>query len=277
MPALCPDDIVFRMDLAAASLGATYFHVEGYFQPFYAYGPKGLKVHPRAKRHRALLYELMRKNIVLPVDKDQLMSLSPCAFRLVRSRNRDYTYRWYRRGGTKKEGLFNFKFCMQTVSDYYASSYLYKLRHYFEGLFPQTPYGFIRLFPETVEISKVSTVQSFITTDGTDVRRAGRVISATEAKKLVESEFRKASAALPFKADGVFLSAQRWGADYLLYIIDPGYLNPVGVNTEVRIGVPGKEFFAEDWLTRRPIELKGRKFSLSVPAGSFRIVRVRAR
>jgi len=274
MPVLCPDDIVLRMDIAAASLGATYFHVEGYFQPFYEYGPTGLEIHPRAKRHRALLYELMRKNIILPAEREQLVNISPVCFRLVRGEDRDYAYDWYRGGGTRQKGIFDFKFCMQATSGYYGPSYLYSLRHYFEGLFPATPYGFIRLFPEPVELSRFKDVKGHITTDGSKVYKDHEILSAAQARPFIENEFRKASAALPFKAEGVFLSAQKWGKDYLVYLIDPGYLSPSGPGTELTINLSG-EFDVEDWLTTKAIRGKKNRFSVEVPAGSFRILRVR--
>ncbi len=277
MPALCPDDLVLRMDIVAASLGATYFHVEGYFQPFYEYGPEGLIIHPRAKRHRALLYELMRKNLILPASFDQLVNLSPVAFRVIRGRKRDYTYNWYR-GGQRAKGVFDFRFCMQTTSDYYAPSYLYGERHYFENIIPSTPYGFIRIFPETVETSGLKDVRDWVVTDGTNVFKGKKPLPASQAREFIRRKFEKGLSTLPFRSKGVFLSAQKWGDDdYLLYLVDPGYLRPLGVKAEVSVNLRGKTPLVEDWLTNETLEVRGGKFSVSIPPASFRILRVRAK
>ncbi|MCD6361904.1 MAG: VCBS repeat-containing protein, partial [Armatimonadetes bacterium] len=72
---ICPPDVILRMDLAAASLGCTWFHVEGGQEWMSRDG----RIVEASMRHRELLYQMMQRGLLLPPAPEQLAGLSPVA------------------------------------------------------------------------------------------------------------------------------------------------------------------------------------------------------
>ncbi len=274
---LCPPDVILRMDLAAAALGCTYFHVEG--------GQKWIDnsgtLLPEATRHRELLYQLMERNVILPPEATQLVGLSPVAI----ARTTDPRAAGEARIGLPagrigtpfREGLLGVRASMQTPPPYYLPAYAYGVRHYFDGLFPATPYGYIELLPGFIAGRAANGTSQLIHTDTSQVTLDGKTMSAEVARPVVLSMLRAAAERLPFRADRAFLSAQKWSDEYRLVLVDPGYLNPVGCRARVQINLPQSPTSVSDLLTGERIAVQDNAFEVDIAAGGFRLLGVAIR
>ena len=274
---ICPPDIIVRMDLAAAALGCTYFHVEGGQR----WLDRGGEVEPESRRHRELLYQLMERNLILPVGADQLAGLSPVAV----ARTTDLSTVGQAQLGTPggrhgtlfREGLLGVRASMQTAPSYYLSTYAYGLRRYFDGLFPATPYGYLQFIPESLAGGDSGLASVFVRTDTNQVTLDGKKMSAEEARPVILSLLGEHAQSLPFRTAEAFLSAQRWGEEYRLILVDPRYVNPTGATAVVHLNLPEMRAAVTDLLTGQGIELQGASFTVDIPPGGFRILTARFR
>jgi len=268
---ICPPDIILRMDLAAASLGCTYFHVEG--------GQRWLsrdgEVEPEATRHRELLYRMMDRNLIVPPGAERLEGLSP----LVIARRTDLgELRGLQVGtprgriGTRlRDGLLGVGASMQTVREDYLPAHAYGLRHYFDGFFPATAFGCVPLVPEWLAPSG-----RVIRTDGAQVSVGDRTMAATEAMPEVLRVLEAAAAKLPLQTGDAFLSAQRWGEEHRLVLVDPGFLAPKGSLATVVLRLERPPETVVDLLTGESIPLAHGTLTVQIPPGGFRLLSVPA-
>jgi hypothetical protein len=177
---ICPPDIILRMDLAVASLGCTYFHVEGGQEWMSRDG----QVVEASKRHRELLFQMMERGLMLPPAPGQLAGLSPVAV----ARTTDLTGvegagigTVKARGGTIfREGLLGVRAAMQTPPDDYLPVYANHVPRYIAGLFPATPYGYLQYLPEWLAGDDLAS--AWVHTNSADARLDGRGMSATERR-----------------------------------------------------------------------------------------------
>ncbi|MFQ6096954.1 MAG: FG-GAP-like repeat-containing protein, partial [Armatimonadota bacterium] len=273
---LCPPDVIFRMDLAAASLGCTYFHVEG--------GQKWLDnagdLQPEAKRHRELLYQMIERNLLLPVSPSQLAGLSPVAIARTTDPGRAPGARIGlprgRIGTPFRDGFLGVRGAIQTTPSEYFPAYAYGIQRFFDGLFPTTPYGYVQLVPAFLG-DRQRVAEAFVETDTTDVIVAGRRMTARQARRTVLSMLKRAAAKLPFRCDGAFLSVQRWGDEYRLVVIDPGYLTPVGARAEIRTNLVRAPVIVSDLITNERVHVGDDSFAVAVPPGGLRLLSVKVR
>jgi hypothetical protein len=163
---------------------------------------------------------------------------------------------------------------MQTTPPYYLPAYAYGIRHYFDGLFPPTPYGYIRFLPTFVAERATGTAHQLIRTDTNQVTLDGEPMSAQAAEPGVLSMLQAQAKGLPFRTDGAFLSAQQWGDEYRLVLVDPGYLNPVGARARIEVNLPAPPANATDLLTGEQLAVRGGAIEVDIPAGAFRLLAV---
>ena len=278
---ICPADVVMRMELSAACLGARWFHIEG-GQEYLLRADIG--VDPRAKRHRDLVYELMRKRVLLPVRDEDNLTFSPLC--IVRSHHPELD-RCRREGqavgtprarpvGPLRTGLLGVSQTVQTVTPEYLPGYAYGVRRYGDTMFPPMPYGFLRFVPDCDEGRSFVGPRPMVLTDGCDVFLDGARVEASRARELVLPRLRAAAESLPFRAPGASLYVHRVEGGHRLWLLDPGYMWPVGVETAVEIRLRGRAWTVGDVLTGETLPCEGNRFPVGVPAGAFRVIDVAA-
>lgn len=253
---ICPPDVILRMDLAVASLGCTYFHVEGGQEWMSRDG----QIVEASKRHRELLFQMMERGLILPPEPEQLAGLSPVAV----TRTTDLTgvegaqigTPAARRGTPLRDGLLGVRASMQTPPPDYLGAIAYGVPRYMDGLFPATPYGYVQLVPKWLADERVAPV--FVNAD---------------APRNLEALLDEHAATLPFRCEEAFLSTQKWGNGYRLTLIDPGYVNPTGVTATVRVNLPEPPEVT-DLLTGEKIDVIGGEFRVTIPPGGFRLLTV---
>ena len=279
-PNICPADVLMRMELLAGCLGDRWFHIEG-GQEYLLRGEGTLD--PRAKRHRDLVYELIRKGLLAPVADADNLSFSP----LIVARSHHPLVEAARRNGHRvgtphgrptgplSSGLFGVTVSGQSVPSYYLPAIAYGVRRCCDTMAPATPFGYLRIVPDCPEAAPFLRGKPVLRTDGSQGLRRGEPISAAEARPVLRRQLTDAAKALPFRADGVCLAVHRLGDAHRVWLIDPGYLCPTGVDTDLEIRVPGARFSVTDLLTGEPLAAPDKRLPVRVPAGSFRLLEVR--
>jgi len=275
---IAPDDVLLRMEVMAASLGATYFRIEQN-KEFLEIKNGNISLSKGAERHRDLFHHLIRKNIIRPVGSSSQVMLSPVAFKHAPPSdwNRPKGFRQYKRylyvyGNNNR--TFGYQFPLQRVAENYVPGYIYDLRYYAEAIFPKTRYGFFQVVPYWIEKESLKDIRKFWVTDGRFIFEGTRKLDGLEAKKKIIASFRELAEPMPFGADGVFLSVQKFSNDYLIYLLDPGCLDISGVDTVVTVNGSIKNFTILDAISKEKLSVNKRSVALRVPAGGFRILRV---
>lgn len=273
-----PDDVLLRMEVMAASLGATYFRIE--IEKQFLERAKGtIRLSKGAKRHRDLFHQLIRKSIIRPISNNSQVILSPVAFKHMPLSDLKLPKGWkeywrYFYQYAKKNSTFGYQFPLQTVREDYLPGYIYDLRYYEEAIFPKTNNGFFQIVPYWIEDESLKNIRKFWVTDGRYILEGETKLDGLQAKEKIIDSFRKLSETMPFRADGVFMSVQKFPNDYLIYLLDTGCLDIEGVDTIVKINSTLKNFTVLDAISNEKLSVKNREVALHVPAGTFRILRV---
>ncbi|MCY2989398.1 MAG: hypothetical protein NTY19_16210, partial [Planctomycetota bacterium] len=140
---------------------------------------------------------------------------------------------------------------------------------------PATPYGPIAFVPAHADLKKVVGVDDWWHTDGVSVwREGGEKLTGAKAAEALRESYEKAAERLPFRAvgDDVFFQTVQIAPDrYRLYAIDPGWLDPAERRITLKVQLPG-EFSLRDRLDNTELPLSNGQASVTVPAGSLRIL-----
>lgn len=274
-----PRDVLVRMDAAAAALGATYFLVE-YGRDLVLEG----KVSSSGRLWPQLPLEMMRRGLLEPPAAEQLVGLSPVAFRLRYNRafddekNVNTSWPARRRDLRLTNGVFGHHFSLKALSPNNAYRKLANIDRGHEGLYAQTPYGFAAIVPELGPKEAVG-IKTQIETDGYAILGPGDLRQAPSPDAKFFDIFRDAADELPARAEGVFCMTQKWGDAYRVYLIDSGYLEAEGAGTVLNIS-PGlslssvRDLISDETLSHQTTAA-GAQVSVTVPPGGFRVLELK--
>jgi len=282
--AICPADVILSMELTAACLGGRWFHIEG-GQEYLVRGQGELS--PRARRHRDLVYELIRKNVLLPVKDEDNLSFSnvvlvrrsqPLVAQLRRDADAARLGPPYSRPlGPLRSGLLGVNDALQTVAPEYFSAYAYGNRRYIQTMAPATPYGFVRIVPECERVRPFLHGKRSVVTDGNDVFVDGKRVKAADARPLIVAALQEEAGKLPVQAAGAAVFTHGVDGAYRAFLLDPGYMCPLGVETRLRMRHSGGTPAARDLLTGNRLPPTERGVPVEIPAGTFRIIQLESR
>lgn len=274
-----PHDVLLRMEVMAASLGATYFRIEANGEFVERVG-SSYRVTNGARRHRGLFHELCRKGVIRPVEDSGQVIISPLMLQvrankeILPRKGRDQDVYW--QNIYKETGPLAYKFSLQVAGDGYVPSFLYDMRHHYDGFFPKTPYGFVGIVPEWIDPLGIPGTKDYWVVDGKYLhKKNGKKYLTSQVKEQVIKDFRAGAQDLPFTAAGVFLAINEFEDEYRLYLIDPGQLDISDTKTTLNINLPGKDHEVIDVISGKGLSNVGSKVGITVPAGSFRVLKVR--
>ncbi len=281
---ICPADVLMRMELTAACLGARWFHIEG-GQEYLRRGPPA-ELDPAAARHRELVYELIRKRLLLPVPDSDNLSFSdtvvlrslPAEVAQMRTQGKAIGNPLTRPVGPLRDGLLGVRESVASTPAEYLPSYAYNLRRYCEGFFPETPYGFVRIVPDAPEVGAFVLRKYVLRTNGDQELFHGKnPVSAVSARARLRHLLTRGAEALPFRARGAAVFTHRVGKTYRVWLVDPGFLTPQGVDTflQVRLAQPVRQ--VRDLIDGRRLTGVGGVYPVRIPAGAFRLIEVTLR
>jgi hypothetical protein len=276
---LCPADVVLRLELQAACLGARWFHIEG-GQEYLRRGAAELAL--PAFRHRDLFHELIRKRFLPPVADVDNLSFS----NLIAVRSPTPGLAAARLNGTClgspherpfeswQQGLFGVRDALVSTVPGYFPAYAYGARRYCDSMFPATPYGFVRMVPDCPEAESLLTGRYVLRTDGIAELIHGARIGADAARSRLQHDLERGLDGQWFLAAGVGVYAHRVGNAYRVWLMDPGYLCPEGVRTVLQVRLPEPSLSVRDLISGQPITGVTRRLPMDVPAGGFRLLEV---
>ncbi|MBM2832922.1 MAG: hypothetical protein HW406_83 [Candidatus Brocadiaceae bacterium] len=272
-------DVLLRMEVMAASLGATYFRIEGNGE-FVKKEKGNYALDPDSIRHRDLFHTLVRKGVIIPPDRSEQVLTSPVLFQKEfnpQQKPKDseghHAY-WIRKFAQR--GLFSYEFPLKRAKDDYLPALWTGMLSYYEGLLPKTPYGFVSFVPQWVKPDSQTWASRFVVKEnGSIMDSEGRKIPQGDEKKVILESLKKYGNQLPFSADNVVLSVNKSDdGNYLLYLIDPNQFNVRDITTKLKINMKESIAKVEDVIENKPLNINNSEIQVTVPAGLFKVVRV---
>jgi hypothetical protein len=114
------------------------------------------------------------------------------------------------------------------------------------------------------------------TTDGDKLSCKGKDFTLAEARAAITPELAEAAKKFPFAVTGrVFHQIIEQSRDhYVIALVDPGWLDPADRDVKLAAQVPG-HWQVADRLTGKDIGLIGSGLSITVPAGTLRLLELR--
>ncbi|MBI2440198.1 MAG: NPCBM/NEW2 domain-containing protein [Lentisphaerae bacterium] len=260
---LYPPDHMLRSDFVAASLGATYFAIEGEF-----YDGKG-GICPAALKDRVPFQDMLKKGLFWRCNPEQLANFSSVLIQYDKPPTLSEFVRTDIWDGKKLAGAMITNFRMQTSPWNYLPRLIYGVNRYFDGLFPQTPYGMVGFLPPHAE--RVPWAGTIWRTDGF------RLFPGDEEEAVnwrnLEQDLERAACRHPFRAKGCFLAVQQSETGYRLFLCDPAYLDPHGVQATIEINL-SRSFRVWDVLENKALSPREGQLPVEIKAGVFRVLDV---
>lgn len=272
---VCPADIILRLELMGVALGGTWVHIEG-GQTYLQSDPREGVV-PLANRHRELVFEMVRKNLLIPgaqpanVNRATVVRSFHPALEEGKARGRKVAYPYYERNTEAlRRGFIPARYMFEPYAEEAFPPLAYAEDWNVRTCFPQTPHGWVPVLPPAAALPAGAIA---IHTDGERVRLTGEWQAAVAAAPAVARVLKEGAATIPLQAPGACLMLQREpeGACTAL-LLDPGYLAPRGVDTAVtsaKAPIRG----VTDLVSGAPVNFSGHECSVQIQPGAFRILR----
>jgi hypothetical protein len=233
---------------------------------------------PLATRHRELVYELVRKNFLVPgavpanVNATTVVRSFHPALEAGKAQGRKVAYPYYERNSEAlRRGFIPARYLFETYPEHAFPRLAYGEDWNVRTCFPSTPHGWVPVLPPGVELRPGAAV---IHTDGERVRLRGEWQDAPAAAAGVTQVLAQGAAAIPLRAPGtsLILQAAPDGSCTAL-LMDPAYLAPVGMDTELT--APSRTLRrVTDLVTGSALPLSGNACRLRIAPGAFRLVQV---
>jgi hypothetical protein len=276
---VCPSDITLRLELLGAALGATWFHIEG-GQPYLDNDPaKGFA--PLVTRHRDLVYELVRKNVLTaqapPANLNStalVRSLHP-EFERAKAEQRQIVYPYFQRNVEPlRKGFIPATHMFEPYPEVSFPRVAYGSAWNGITCFPATPLGWVAIVPPAA--GTPDGLQT-LTTDGEKLELNQTWVEAEAAADTVVERLTDGAGSFGLVAPGTCMVVHRLGAAgdqrFRVFLIDPGYLAPRGVETTLE--APGAERMeVSDLISGADIPARGNECPLVIEPGAFRALEV---
>ena len=273
-----PNDVILRMEVMGASLGATYFRIEAN-REFIEQKGGAWVVEEGAKRHRDLFHTLVRKGIVRSVSDRRQVVISPILLQADYDKTlwpqEDESPDTYWQNVYSRKGLLSYNFPLQVVREDYVPAYIYDMEHSYDGLFPKTPYGFVGIVPGWLNPTNIQGMNDYLRINGGFVfKKDGSRYAGDRVQGAVVGALQKHAEVLPFRASGVFMAINEFEDGYTVYLMDPGHLEVQDIDIELVMNLPVKNPKIIDAISGEILKCKEKKVDIRIPAGTFRILRV---
>lgn len=260
--AMYPVDLLFRHDFQAASLGANWYLPEGDFT-------QDKDLVPTFYEGREPFYKLLRSGVFGMASLDQNKRISPIEIKYNKAKDFDFVAD-NRPGHFFTTGFFE-GLLMTTPPNSYSNE-ITAVGRYVNALFPKMPYGFTFIVPEEGELK---TVKGW-STDGRVLYKDGE---PTPTSTLV-ANLKAKSMQFPVNSTNCFLSVQKIGNDYLLYVSTLGYLYPKAENVQLTFnakifGTAGLQL--QDILKNKTLTTTGNQLQLNLKPGEVKIFKYTGR
>lgn len=288
--AAVPPGVVLRQEMTAIASGARYLRAEGSQPYFVQYSDLSsaekssgdvVKWEAGTRYHRGLVYDLIAKRIVQPIEPSQLANVSkagllhsdPGLHGMSDSEIEIAERLWFLGTGGSHE----------TIRPYNASSLISGVNgSHSETTFCPNPCGFWTTIPMPdsldTTLHSLSWADTLLRTDGKRLHVDGDWDSAWYCTTYVADVFDSVSQYLPFKSDDCFMSVHELPGVYRLYLFGTAYYFAEDDTFTVKLQtarVAESVTYAKDILTGEKFDIyQDSTFIVPIAAGLFRIIEV---
>lgn len=271
-----------RRQIAQGLLGAKYFE---YSLPLRGGGtsrPGGLSI--VGDESLGLICHLLGKGLLIPPAPAEMVDVSPLVIRMrepaaefLRDAFNIHGHDSFFPDSVMRDSPFEGLACydgMAPVRPSYLGGYLFGVRRHYDGFMPAEPYGLTAIVPAFVDRRKCPWEKGAWETDGRSWFNGTHPVSGLDARSRIIQGFERAADRLPVRLEGhAFLQVQAMGTHVLrATLIDPGFLDPADRPVRLHLRSDLQVDRVVDLLSGEPFEIRERSFSLTVPAGAFRIL-----
>jgi hypothetical protein len=271
-----PHDVILRMEVMAAALGATYFRIEEnreFIEPRGA----GYALEEGTPRHRGLFHELVRKGALRPAQDASELVVSPVVLKKAVGGLSKHSFRHseYWQHVYEGRGLWDHGTLLQTVRPDYPFAYLSQMRYGYDGLFPETPYGVLTILPGSLEAKMPGAKAAWMLSDDSAQGPGGQTVPRAKVQGALLASFQGAAAELPLRAEGCLSIVRRGEGGYRVYLIEPGHFDIRDREVCLRFARPEGVAAVTDVISGKKLEITDKCVKVTIPAGAFRILEVR--
>ena len=232
----------------------------------------------------SVLYKMLDKGIVAIPQRDQLLSLSPVCIGMgepdaafVKHGNNGHKINAYE--PNQKPMVFD------RLDTYWAaaptaahdlSRYGFGSKRRMLDFLPTYPYGLVPILPAETDLGTIPALSEMVKTDGAVFHENGKAVAPPDYRATMEAKLKAGAAKLPILVQGqVAWSVVRLDANHVrIILLDSGYLDPAPREAEILFQNLVPEW-CRDILAGEQIEIRGNHATLTVPAGSLRILDIR--
>lgn len=273
-----PGNVLLRFMVMASSLGANYFLLSSTVMDGSRDAPELAEAH---RPYFKVFEGLIATGALFPAQKREDVFACPvaiCKWRPpagIDTKQRGSVVPWnmsYLLRGPLRAG-----FPLQVPREEYIPGCVYNLAHHYDGMFPTTPNGFVCILPEGIKPSQIEGIKDWWVVDGQSIRqRNGKQVSMSDSERLIGDGMKRYRDRLPVTAGEVFVSTWRVGEEHILFLVCPDMLPTSSVRSSIDINLDGKTFRVIDAVSGDKVPTKGGTASVDIPAGLFKILRIRA-
>jgi len=166
---------------------------------------------------------------------------------------------------------------MAPTPPYDVGAFVYNRTRQFDNTIPRTPFGFTALLAGSTPSGSGTPWTATWATDGDKLSKAGRPFELEAARDAMRTDLQAGAQKFPFRVEGeIFWQLVSQGpGQFLLYLIDPGYLAPADRGVVIRSQSTGV-WQATDRLTGQALGAVEQGLALTVPAGTFRLIEIKS-
>ncbi|MCF7847493.1 MAG: PQQ-like beta-propeller repeat protein [Kiritimatiellales bacterium] len=241
-----------------------------------------INIYQGDERDMTPFYRMIEKGVIAIPDREELLSLSDFCLGMkqpaesyVESGNNGHDMSRYE--PDRQPAVFDRLDCFwggAPTAPHDFSNYAMGSARRMLNFMPRNPYGMIALVPAETDLKSFPWFKSMIATDGVYFYdKAGRKISAPDAKTQLEKQLRAAADRLPVLVRGdVAWTVVRLDPTHVrVMLVDSGYTDPADRKAEIILQhLKGTQ--CRDILSGEKLLLTGQSTTLTVPAGTLRVV-----
>jgi hypothetical protein len=155
------------------------------------------------------------------------------------------------------------------------SRYCYDMANYYDGLFPKNSFGYVSIFPDTIDPATVSGIDSYYVVGANHhlFKKIGKGLAPVSVAGLMQG-MRTGRTKLPFTTPDAFVSAHRTAGGYVVYLINPLLFETRDVTASVTLNTEIDGTRITDAVSGEVLTHTKKNLSVNIPAGLFRILKI---
>jgi len=271
-----PGDVELRLALEGMSLGANYFV---FARNVSADSRSVLDLAAGYKRYFEALYALISHGLITPIENPDLLVVSPVALQEaanpMEESKRALGTKVYWQEIYRMRGFLDTGFFLQATRENYLSRYCYDMANYYDGLFPKNAFGYVAVFPDTIDPSTVGGIEScyVVSADQHLYKKKGKGLAPVSLAGFVQ-DMPRGRAKLPLATPDAFVSAHRTAGGYIVYLVNPLLFETRDVTAGVVLNAEIGGTRITDVVSGEVLDHTKKNLSVKIPAGLFRILKI---